>query len=180
MKFYKSLFLLGSLLLLPAVSNAATLYDETIVDGTRQAREGNPVIPPLTFTASFLNTPTPNGTGTLEITASGDFDASSEYLDIYIDGAFIDSAFQFAGLEITTQRSFLIPLATMLLAAADSAIDISLVGTSGGGANVNILTVDSVRLSYSSVPLPASLPLMVGAIGALSVLISPKSRKVRG
>ena len=170
MKIYNVIVPLLSMLLLPATSHAASLYDESVIDGTRQARAGNPVTPPISLTAHFISAPTPTAPGTLEILASGDFDAASEYLDIYVDGIFLDSAFQFAGLEVVASRTLQIPLSTLQSATADSAVDISLIGTSGGAANVNILTVNSIRLSYSAVPLPPSWSLMIGAIGSIAAI----------
>jgi hypothetical protein len=90
----------------------------------------------------------------LEIEASGDFDDTGEFLHVFAEGIFLGDLFAFSGLEVTTTEMLTIPLATLGLLAMDGMVDVHLEGSSGGSFNVNILTVESVRLSYNCSPFP--------------------------
>jgi hypothetical protein len=141
-------------LFLASTAQAAVVYDVTLLDGVRQARAGNPVTPPLSSDFNFLGTPAPLTDATLEIVASGDFDDPGEFLHVFAEGTLLGDLFAFTGSEVTTTEILTIPLATLGLLAADGMIDVHLEGTSGGSFNVNILTVESVRLSYNCFPFP--------------------------
>jgi hypothetical protein len=141
-------------LFLVSTAQAAVLYDVTLLDGVRQAREGNPVTPPLSSAFTFLGTPAPLTDATLEVSASGDFDGSNEFLHVFAEGIFLGDLFKGAGLEILTTEMLTIPQAVLLGLTSDGTVDVLLEGTSGGPNNVNILTVESVRLSYNCFPFP--------------------------
>ena len=139
-------------LFLASTAQAAVLYDVTLLDGVRQARAGNPVTPPLSSDFSFLGTPAPLTDATLEVSASGDFDGSNEFLHVFAEGIFLGDLFMGAGFEILTTEMLTIPQAVLLGLTSDGTVDVLLEGTSGGPNNVNILTVESVRLTYRGVP----------------------------
>ena len=111
-------------LMLALPLKAATVYDETILDGVRQAQEGNPLIPPLSITVVFTGTPAPLGDGFLEVTASGDFNLENEFLNIFFDGSFIGTMFHFAGDEVTTTESTSIPQASLSSFASDGMVSV--------------------------------------------------------
>ena len=162
--------------LTPRYAGATFIYDVTITDGTRVERHGNPVTPPLSFDATFPDTPPPFSDAMLEIVASGDFDGSNEFLHVYAEGSFLGDYFIDAGLEVVTTENVSIPQSLLSTLTSDGMVEIYLEGTSGGPNNVNILTVESVRLSYTAVP-DASTMLLIGTSLVGLVGFGRKSRR---
>jgi hypothetical protein len=147
--------------LTPGYVGATSIYDVMITDGTRVERHGNPVTPPLSFDAIFPDTTPPFSDAILEIVASGDFDGSNEFLHVYAEGSFLGDYFIDAGLEVITTENVSILQSLLSTLTSDGIVEINLEGTSGGPNNVNILTVESLRLTYAAVPEPSTM-LMIG------------------
>jgi len=88
-----------------------------------------------TTTHTFTGTPSPSGNGTLTVSVRGDYDSSSEYADVYIEGTFMGTN-QGPATQCDSNWqtvSFVVTSAQLSAWASDGQIVVTVINTSSVG-----------------------------------------------
>lgn len=148
----KSIILIGVLLIsFVFMASASAKYSQTLSDNPCQGGIHNPVL-------QFAQLQKPGGDGTLTVSAIGDYNSQSEWIEVIIEGTSLGQWIpgEQCSLGLLT-KTYTVTRNQLLQWSADGKIEVTLVQ----GPNVNCLScpngeINTVTLEY---PTTGSLPM---------------------